>query len=243
MVLDTMCISCFGLPTALPVVWRRRLHSGGQRALPTPGTALLGPASHSLPRLGSSQDVLFMAAPSVWGFNGGCSPPHSATCSAGPCQVPSSTPDGTWPAPRLPGECFLRSQVRLPFLLCFEGTPMVPPDSFSLPRAPPWVHLEHCRALLTLISAPNHPWLPGASVACFMSLGVAVDSLRAGPGLSTALQPSPVSSFSHKTLAPVSFNASLSITQKWRLTKGFVKLGISSMWTMYPKVAGSERVL
>lgn len=100
------------------------------------------PTASPVPR--SSQDVLFMDAPSVQGFAGGCSSATLPLAQPGPCQVSSSTPDGvpgrllslTW-------ERFLWFQVRWPFLFFFEGTPMIPgpspnlpPDSFS-PSGPP----------------------------------------------------------------------------------------------------------
>lgn len=117
------------------------------------GTSRLSPLSGLLswdqlptasPVPGSSQDVLFMDAPSVQGFAGGCSSATLPLAQPGPCQVSSSTPDGvpgrllslTW-------ECFLCFQVRWPFLFFFEGTSMIPgpsptllPDSFS-PSGPP----------------------------------------------------------------------------------------------------------
>lgn len=141
------------LPPPLPRV--RGFKAGAAGSPPSLGLLSWDQLPTASPVPGSSQDFLFMAAPSVQGFGGGRPSPTLPLAQPGPCQVSSSTPAG---APGWVLSCsrvrFLWFQVGLLCLCSFEGTLMVPGPSpmyhaFSFPWPRPWVHLlEQCRGCL-----------------------------------------------------------------------------------------------
>lgn len=68
--------------------------AGASKLSPLSGLLSWDQLPTASPVFGSSQDILFMDAPSVRGFDGGGSSAMLPLAQPGPCQVSSSTPDG-----------------------------------------------------------------------------------------------------------------------------------------------------
>ena len=155
--------SRFSLPTWLLWIYSRRFQRWGRPASsPALWTALLGPASHSLPHPPEQPRHLIHDAPSARGFGSAAPLPLCHSLGWDPASFPPPHLMGTWLAsqPRSGVRSLVPSQAGFPLLgRSAHGASAIthlPPHSFSLLGPPPWVHLpECCQALLTPFLAPN----------------------------------------------------------------------------------------
>lgn len=123
-------VSSYSLPTTPFLKLESETLKLGPARSPISGLLSWDPLLTASPGPTSRRDILFVDAPSVQGFGGGCSFTTVPLAQPGPCQASSSTPDGVpgWVL-SLSWDYFLWLQVGLSFPLSFEGTPMVPRPS------------------------------------------------------------------------------------------------------------------